>query len=375
MVDTITPVVHGGSRRRWAGALALHALGATTSAAVLGGLVGAAGSVLGAPWGPAGTILVVALALAYAAREVVGLPVPIPDARRQVPQWWRESFSPGTTALLYGAGLGVGFATHLRHGTLVAVAALILSVGDPVLGIVAFAGFGLARSLAIGVTWTATDDRGAATLAHALERAAVGAFPRVANGVALLGVAGVTLARPPPPDGTIGAAPALALAAVFAASVGAKLLRARLWSRTVADHGLPRPLDAVATATVPVAETAIPVLILTGAARAGAALALVLLVAFSAALLRLRTRVGDRVPCGCFGRRRSRDVRLLLLRNAGIGLVAVVALTGPDRIALDLPRYADVLPAVLAAGGAVLAVILLRRASVLARVGRSQSAG
>jgi hypothetical protein len=375
MVDTIAPVVHGGSRRRWAGSLALHVLGATTSAAVLGGLVGAAGSVLGAPWGPAGTILVVAVALAYAAREVVGLPVPIPDGRRQVPQWWRESFSPGTTAVLYGAGLGVGFATHLRHGTLVAVAALVLSVGDPVLGIVAFAGFGLARSLAVGVTWTATDDRGAATLARALERAAVGALPRVANGVALLGVALVTVSLPARPEGTIGAAPALVLAAVFAASAGAKLLRPRLWSRTVADHELTRPLDAVITATVPLAEATIPVLILTGAAPAGAALAVVLLVAFAAALLRLRTRVGDRVPCGCFGRRRSRDVRLLLLRNAGIGLVAAVSLAGPDRVALDLPRTTDVLPAALVAAGAVLAAILLHRASVLARVARSESAG
>jgi hypothetical protein len=375
MVDTIAPVVHGGNRRRWAGALALHVAGATISAAVLGGLLGAAGSALGAPWGVAGTALIVVVALAYAAREAVGLPVPIPDARRQVPQWWRESLSPGTTGFLYGAGLGVGFATHLRHGTLVAVAAVVLDAGDPVLGIVAFAGFGLARSVAVGVTWTATDDRGAATLTRALERAAVGGVPRLANGAALLGLVVVAAARPTPVADTVGSVPALVVAALFAASAAAKLLRPRLWGRTVADHELPRPVDAVASAVIPVAEATVPVLVLTGAARDAAVVALVLLVAFSAALIRLRTRVGDRVPCGCFGRRRWRDVRLLLLRNTGIGLVAAVAVAGPDRIALDVPRSADVLPAALAAVGAVLAVILIRRASDLARPSRPGSAG
>jgi hypothetical protein len=375
MVDTIAPVVHGGSRKRWAAALALHVVGATISAAVLGGLFGAAGSALGAPWGVAGTAVIVVVALAYGVREAVGLRMPIPDARRQVPQWWREHFSSGTTAFLYGAGLGVGFATHLRHGTLVAVGAVVLSAGDPAFGMAAFAGFGLARSLAVAVTWTATDGREAARLARVLERAAVGPGPRLANGGALLGVAVVALATPTQPDGSIGSAPAVFLAAVFAAAAATKFLRSGRWTSTVAEHRLPPLLEAGATAGVPLAEAAIPVLVVAGAARAGAVGALVLLVGFSAALLRLRSRVGDHVPCGCFGRRRSRDVRLLLLRNAGIALVAVIALAGPDRISVELPRSTEVVPTVLAAVGAGLAVLLFRRAWALVRSGRAIAEG
>ncbi|MGH2678201.1 MAG: hypothetical protein ACRDHB_07565, partial [Actinomycetota bacterium] len=168
MVETITPVVHGGSRKRWAAVLGLHVLGATLSAAALGAALGALGVVLGAPWGAAGTIAVVVLAGLYLAREAFAVPVPIPEARRQVPQWWREAFSPGTAGFLYGLGLGVGFATHLGHGTLVVVAALSVAGGNPLLGAAALAAFGLARSMGVAVTWTATDSGAAARLAHIL---------------------------------------------------------------------------------------------------------------------------------------------------------------------------------------------------------------
>src|SRR5436305_741502 len=53
MVQTITPVVHGG-RARWGRSVALHTLGATLSASALGAALGAAGAVLGAPWGAFG---------------------------------------------------------------------------------------------------------------------------------------------------------------------------------------------------------------------------------------------------------------------------------------------------------------------------------
>ena len=120
MVGTITPVVHGGRRGRWAWSVALHALGAGGAAAAFGALLGAAGGVLGAPWDGAGPLLVLAVAAGYTLRELVGLPVPIPERRRQVPVWWRTFFPPPVAALLYGAGLGIGFLTYLRHGTLVA---------------------------------------------------------------------------------------------------------------------------------------------------------------------------------------------------------------------------------------------------------------
>ncbi|MGH2675121.1 MAG: methylamine utilization protein MauF, partial [Actinomycetota bacterium] len=93
------------------GTLALHLLGATLSAGALGAVLGGAGMVLGAPWGVAGALAVAGVTALYGARELAGLPVPLPELRRQVPEWWRSAFSPGTAGFLYGLGLGVGFAT------------------------------------------------------------------------------------------------------------------------------------------------------------------------------------------------------------------------------------------------------------------------
>src|SRR4029453_15438710 len=73
------------------------------------------GGLLGAPWGVAGAVLVGASAAAYLAREF-GAPVPVPQLRRQVPDWWRTFFPPNVAAFLYGIGLGPGFLTYLSHG-------------------------------------------------------------------------------------------------------------------------------------------------------------------------------------------------------------------------------------------------------------------
>jgi hypothetical protein len=372
MVDTITPVVHGGNRRRWAGTVVLHVAGATVSAATLGAALGGVGAVLGAPWGLAGAVLVAVIALLYLARETVELPVPVLDARRQVPQWWRETFPPGATAFLYGLGLGVGFATHLRHGTLVAVAAAVVAGGDPAAGAVALGAFGAARSIAVAVTWIARDRESARTLTAHLERVAVGPAPRVANAVALGIVAAAAVwgggsAAP----GEAAIVPPVALTVAFGWAAAAKLMGPAAWRGTVDAHSLPPPVRVATLVAVPGAEAAVPVLILVGSIHAAAGLALVLLVVFSIALIRLRRTVGDRVPCGCFGPSRTRNVRLLLARNLGLAIIATAALAGPDWIlGVAAPAGSDVVPAALATGGAVLAVVMARRAAALLRDAR-----
>jgi hypothetical protein len=189
MVVTITPAVAGGSRARYLALVGLHALAAGVAAALAGALLGAAGGLLGAPWGHAGGLALAGVALLYGARELVGLPVPLPQRRAQVPEWWRPFFSPPAAALLYGLGLGPGFLTYLSFGTLVAVAAGAVSSGDPLLGAALCAPFGLARGLSVvvgaGAPWRA--------LAR-LEELAATSVPRWSNGVALLLVALVTAA-------------------------------------------------------------------------------------------------------------------------------------------------------------------------------------
>jgi hypothetical protein len=372
MVETITPVVHGGSRKRWAAVLGLHVLGATLSAAALGAALGALGTVLGAPWGAAGAVIVTLLAVLYLSREAFGVQVPIPDARRQVPQWWREAFSPGTTGFLYGLGLGVGFATHLGHGTLVVVAAVSMAGGDPLLGAVALAAFGVARSTGVAVTWTATDRPASARLAQALERLGAGAGPRLANGLALAGLAvAAAFAADAAAIGDPSAVPAVILAAVFAWAAGAKTIRPRVWRRALDAHALPPTVGGAAIVLVPLAEGAVTVLVLAGSVHVAAGLALVLLAGFSVELLRLRSRLGDRAPCGCFGSSRTRSIRLLLTRNAILAVVAAAALAGPERLrGIRVPGGGEILPFALAAAGIVTAAVLTRRAVLLLREAR-----
>src|SRR5215211_8594514 len=120
MIETINPVVHGGSRSEYRKSIALHALGATVSAGLLGATLGSIGALLRAPWGDAGLVVVAAVAISYAGRELLGLPVPLIDRKRQVPDWWRTFYSPPVAALFYGVGLGVGFLTFITFGTFVA---------------------------------------------------------------------------------------------------------------------------------------------------------------------------------------------------------------------------------------------------------------
>jgi cytochrome c biogenesis protein CcdA len=179
MAETITPVVHGGKRRPYLVAAGLHVAGATVAAALLGVVLGGIGALARAPW-PATPAVVAVAAGVYFAREALGLPVPLPDRKRQVPEWWRTFFSPAVAALLYGAGLGVGFLTYLSFGTFAVVMAASLASGDPVGAALLCSLFGLGRGLAvIAVTWNGPRD---------LEDVAASRGPRLANATALAAV-------------------------------------------------------------------------------------------------------------------------------------------------------------------------------------------
>ncbi len=187
MVETITPVVHGGRRASYRMAVLLHALGAAIAAALFGAALGALGAALRAPWGDAGLVVVAGVALVYAARELLGLPVPLPDVRRQVPDWWRTFFAPRVAAFLYGLGLGVGFLTYLSYGTLVAVAVAALASGHPLVGALVCIPFGLARGLSV---WLAGSARAApAEAVDRLESLAQTRVVRGVNGLALVAIA------------------------------------------------------------------------------------------------------------------------------------------------------------------------------------------
>src|ERR687892_220926 len=324
MAQTITPVVHGGRGARWAKVIALHLVGATASAALLGAALGAAGAALGAPWGLLGAAVVVTVAGAYGLRELVGLPVPIPELRRQVPEWWRSAFSPGTAGALYGVGLGFGFATHLRHGTLVAVAA----------------------------AWLAAGGRDVDALTEALERLAVRPWARILNGaalvaVAMFGAAAATSTSLPSAE-RIAPVAASVLALVFGLAAASKVARWGNWRRAVAAYRIPAPRATAIVVTV--GEASVPAAIPAGAPAAGGGPALLLLLGFTGGALRAARSAGDRLPCGCFGGSRRRSVRFILARNIGLAILAATAAgAGPSPVPSFGPG--DALPALLAAIG------------------------
>ncbi len=147
MVDTIASVVRGGRPSRFA-AIA-HVLGATIAAAALGALLGTIGGVAGGPWGRIGTIVIASIGAILFLRDALGLPIPLPERKGQVPAWWRTFFSPGVASGLYGAVLGIGVATHLTYGTFVVACAGAFASGDPVIGTLICAPFGVVRGVVV----------------------------------------------------------------------------------------------------------------------------------------------------------------------------------------------------------------------------------
>lgn len=186
MATTITSAVHGGSRKRHLLTLLVHASGATISAALVGLVLGATGAGVGAPWQGRAAIVGVTAAALYAARELTGLPVPVPERRAQVPEWWRTFYGPRVAAFLYGLGLGAGFLTRLSHGTFVTVAAAAFLSGDAVVGALLCGPFGLARALSVALAAAIPDDAGRL---DRIEAFATTRVPRILNGSVLAGVA------------------------------------------------------------------------------------------------------------------------------------------------------------------------------------------
>lgn len=145
------------------------------------------------------------------------------------------------------------------------------------------------------------------------------------------------------------------LALIFAWAAVAKIARFDAWSTALSGYGLPGPLAPAARFGTPLLEAAVAVLLVAGAVSAGAVLALALSVAFCAAILRARSRLGKRLPCGCFGGRSAHDYRGMLALDLGLALAAAAVLASGDAAAPALldPRAAA--PGLLAIGGIALA--------------------
>jgi hypothetical protein len=194
MLETFTPAVCG-SRKRQIVAQALFGVAAVATAAALGLALGLVGNVLGAE---RAVLVAAALALLAAAREAGLVRVPLPQARRQVPERWRAELPLPVWASGYGAGLGVGFFTFHPVSTFWIACAGALALATPLTAALCFSLYGAGRALM--VVWPR---RRAADPTAAVERltARRGALLR-ANALALL-ACGALLAAAPAADGAV----------------------------------------------------------------------------------------------------------------------------------------------------------------------------
>ena len=274
MLETFTPAVCG-SRKRQIVAQALFAAAGIAAAAALGLALGFVGSRIGAR---EAVLAAAALALVAAAREAGLVRLPLPQARRQVPDRWRFELPLPVWATGYGAGLGAGLFTFQPVSTFWVACAGALALARPLPAALCFSLYGAGR--AAMVVWprrpaedpTAaverlTRRRGALLRANvvalvvcavllAVAPAAGGATlvagsaldPTVSGGViAFETKGGDVVVRPPgEPDVVFPDAAQPALSGEYLAYVDAGGIRVVRWrDRTevarIADHGVSRP--------------------------------------------------------------------------------------------------------------------------------------
>lgn len=152
MALTVNPAV-SGTRSRWI----VHSL-----AFVAGAFTGALVSllvmllfllVLSSVLPDVAVVGIAVGAIAWATLHDLGLPLPLPYRRQQVPEWFRSALPPGIVATAFGFQLGVGFLTLFTYSVHVAV--LVALPFLPSLGamVAVVAVFALAKAIVLAATF------------------------------------------------------------------------------------------------------------------------------------------------------------------------------------------------------------------------------
>ncbi len=149
-IDTIGPTGHTGGRRITAAACATFLPGAVVGGLLTFGSLAVLGQFLHGAGGRAAYVAAAAIALLAAALEARGTRI-VPQIRRQLPEHWRRVMPMPLAAALYGVLLGLGFTTFVLSFGVWALAGVSLAVGDPSLGLVLGAAFGIGRAIPIVV--------------------------------------------------------------------------------------------------------------------------------------------------------------------------------------------------------------------------------
>ena len=151
---------------------------------------------------------------------------------------------------------------------------------------------------------------------------------------------------------------AIALAIAFGWAAISKLAGYPRWRRALRGYGLPHGIERIALVGTPALELTAVGFILSGPLQVAGALVFALLASFCVVILKAHATQGDTLPCGCFGGTTERDYRLMLIRNAVLGLPAsVLMLSGNPGLIDRLESFevSDALPLglVFVAGGLI----------------------
>jgi hypothetical protein len=156
MVETIGLSGDGARRRTTIASCATFAPGAVLGGIVTFGVLSALGEVVHGVGGRAAYGVAAAIAVAAAVAEARGTRI-APQIRRQLPERWRWTMPMPLAAALYGVLLGLGFTTFVLSFGVWALAGIAFALGDPQLGLVIGAAFGIGRAIPVIVVAPVVD--------------------------------------------------------------------------------------------------------------------------------------------------------------------------------------------------------------------------
>jgi hypothetical protein len=146
MLASITPLGERGRRSRWWLTVTAHLIGAAAGGALLGALLGAAGTPL--PDGSAALGIAAALALAGALLDANVGGVELPTVHRQVDDGWLDRYRGWVYGAGFGFQLGLGVTTVVTTAAVYLTLAMALLAGSWWGGLLVGAAFGFTRGLA-----------------------------------------------------------------------------------------------------------------------------------------------------------------------------------------------------------------------------------
>jgi hypothetical protein len=149
-IDTIGPTGHTGGRRITAAACATFLPGAVAGGLITFGSLAWMGQLLHGAGGRLAYVAAAGMAVLAAILEARGTPI-VPQIRRQLPEHWRRVMPMPLAAALYGVLLGLGFTTFVLSFGVWALAGVSLALGDPSIGLLLGAAFGIGRAIPIVV--------------------------------------------------------------------------------------------------------------------------------------------------------------------------------------------------------------------------------